>query len=191
MNHLKNILGGQRAVATTPSADREIEAMRDRTGFVQRLKADHSASRAAGGALKLLQVEQVTSEANIALTTLKLAEVKLRTALVADSMSMIGATTVRLGTATAAVDQALTSSSHAAMLTALALRQQSRSLFTDLQRQGHLTGEERELLAGLVEQDAAEDINRARSRMNDAKQAIGGLHAFAQQGIADAKDKLI
>ena len=191
MNHLKNILGGQRAVAATPSAGREISAMRDRTGFIQRFKADQSASRAAGGALKLLQVEQVNSEANIALTTLKLAEVKLRTALVADSMNLIGATTVRLGTATAAVDQALTSSSHAAMFAAFTLRRQSLGLFTDLQRQGHLSGDECALMAGLVEQDAAEDMYRVRSRMADAKQAIGGLHAFAQQGIADAKDKLI
>lgn len=190
MNHLKTVLGDQRAV-NTPSADRELTSLREKSGLIQRFSADRSASRAAGGALKLLQVEQITAEANVALTTIKLAEVKIRTSLVADSMRVIGAVTVRLGTATSAVNLALSESGQGAMYAAMATRQQGRDLFKDLQQKGHINTEEYELLCGLVDQDAAGDIQRVRSRTADAKQAIDGLHSFAQQGIADAKDKLI
>jgi hypothetical protein len=89
------------------------------------------------------------------------------------------------------VDQAITGTTHAAMYATLAARQESRGLVDELLRNGLISPEERELLYGLVEQDAADDIHRVRARAADSKQAIAGLHAFAQQGIADAKDKLL
>lgn len=190
MTALKNTLGDTNNIAT-PTADRELSSLRERASLIQRFKADRAASHAAGSALKMVQTEQVNSQANIALTTLKLAEAKIRTSLVADSMKVIGAVTVRLNTVTKAVDQALQGTAHVGMFATMVARQESRTLFEDLQRTGAISAEERGVLCGLVEQDAADDIQRLRARTAEAKRAIDGLHSFAQQGIAEAKDKLL
>jgi hypothetical protein len=42
-----------------------------------------------------------------------------------------------------------------------------------------------------IQADATEDIKRSRQRTEEAKEAVAGLHQFALQGIAEAKNRLL
>ena len=168
----------------------ELRSLSSKTGPITRLKNYLAASTAAGEAVKGLHLEQVAAESRIAFTSLRLAETRVRTALVAVAMPQIGALTVQLNAATSAVDLALTNTSMAATLSVLHARTQSRAAIDALTRAGNLSPEEHETLNQLSDADATRDIASARARVADAKTAVEGLHAFAQQTVSAAKEGL-
>ena len=167
-----------------------LSSLREKTGFLRRLDVKLATSKAAGKALKTIEEEKVKAEANIALTSLKLAESAIRASMVGNAMPQIGALTTRVNAATTAVDQALTNASAAETFTHLSNRASNLNLARELHQNGKITEEEANVVISFAHADAAEDIQRSRKRMGDAKEAVQSLHEFALKGIAEAKNRL-
>jgi len=168
----------------------DLSSLREKTGILKRLDVKWATSKAAAKALKAVEEEKVRAEANIALTSLKLAESAVRAALVGNAMPQIGSLTTRVNAATTAVDQALTNASAAETYTHLSNRDANINLAQELQKTGKISEEEADVVISFARADAAEDIQRSRQRMSEAKEAVAGLHEFALKGIADAKNRL-
>lgn len=180
----------------TPSAEvsigktGDLSALRQKTGIFKRLDVALATSHAAGEALKKVQVEQIRAEANIAMTSLKLTEAAIRASLVGNAMPQIGALATRVNAATTSVDQALTNGNAAETFTHLSNRQANINLANELHNNNKITKDEADVVISFAQADAAEDIKRSRERMAEAKEAVAGLHQFALNGIADAKNRL-
>ena len=168
----------------------DLSALRQKTGVLSRLKVSLATSRAAGEALKSIEIEKVRAEANIALTGIKLAEAAIRASLVGNAMPQIGALATRVNAATTAVDQALTNGAAAEVYTHLTNRTSNVNLANELHGSGKINKEEAAVLTTFAQADASEDIERSRRRMADAKEAVAALHSFAVKGIADSKDHI-
>lgn len=169
----------------------ELSNLREGLGPIKSIGIAIATSRAKGEALKMIEVEKARSEANIILTDMKLAEAKIRSALVGNAMPAIGALTIRINAATAAVDQSLTNGAAAEVFTHLSNRQDNINIANELHANGKITREEADVVVSFAESDAAEDIRRSRTRMEASKEAVGSLHEFSVKGIADAKNRLI
>ena len=169
---------------------RDLSSLREKTGIFKKLDVAIATSRAAGEALKRVQIEQIHAEANIALTALKLSEGAIRTSMVASAMPAFGALTVKVNAATTCVDQALSNSVMAETCTHLTNRASNVALARELHAGGKINSEETDVVISFAQSDTATDIERSRKRMADAKEAVAGLHEFALRGIADAKDRL-
>lgn len=172
------------------ASSNDLTSLRDKAGWFGGIGADYKTGKAAANALVMVQAEMVRAEANIALTSLKLAEAAIRTSMVANAMPKIGALTTRVNAATTAVDQALTNGATAEAYTHLSNRAANIRLALELRDTGKATQEEAEVVISFAQADAAKDIERTRQRMAEAKDAVSGLHEFALKGIAAAKDRL-
>src|ERR1700733_2943140 len=80
-----------------------LVAIERHASIFDRWRAGHAASRQAAQSLAELKTERVLAEGRIAGTALKLAEVQIKSALVASSMMRIGALAADLNQKTAAV----------------------------------------------------------------------------------------
>ncbi len=167
-----------------------LEPLREKAGMLQRLDVKFATSRAAGRALKTIEAEKVRAEANIALTTINIAEAALRASIVGNAMPEIGALTTRVNAATTSVDQALTNASAAETYTHLTNRASNISLAKELEQDGKITKEEANVVISFAQSDAKEDIERSRHRLREAKEAVASLHDCALKGIAEAKNRL-
>jgi len=172
----------------TGDAENSIANLRDKTGPLKRLDVMFAGSKNAGNALIKIENEKIKSETNIALTSLKLGEATIRSALVANAMPQIGAITTQVNGRTAAVDQALTNGCAAENFTHVSNRDSNIKTMKSLQAEGKITAEEADVIVSFAMQDAAEDIRASRMRMQSAKEAVAVLHSFALNGIAKAKD---
>lgn len=168
----------------------DLSSLRQKTGALKKLDVKWATSRAAGEELKKVQIEQMKAEGNIAFTGVKLGEAAILTAMVANAMPQIGALTTRVNAATTAVDQALTNGNAGETYTHLSNRAANVQLANDLRISGKISSEEAEVVISFAQADAADDVNRSRQRMADAKTAVSSLHEFALKGIAAAKNKL-
>jgi hypothetical protein len=173
--------------ASLPEAGADASSLRAKTGLVQRLGAAITTSRAAGEALKRVETERVRVETSVALTGLKLAEAKIKTALVSAAMPQIGALALSLNAATMSVDEGLTNGAAAEVISHLRNRTENANLAAELQGDGAITSEEAATLRSFVDHDAATDIESSRSRMVEAKDAVRTLHAYALASIAQSK----
>lgn len=170
--------------------DTDLSAISEKTGWLEKRRVNKQTSKVAGKALQMLQEERVKSEANIALTSLKLSESAVRASLVGNAMPAIGALTIRVDAATTAVDQALTNSAMAETYTHLSNRAANINLARQLHAADKITADEADVVISFAQKDAKDDIERSRERMAQAKEAVAGLHEFAMKGIAAAKDRL-
>lgn len=168
----------------------DLSSLREKTGFVSRIKANIATSKAAGKAIKEIEVEKVQAEARIAFTAIKLGEAAIRAALVGSAMPKIGALATRVNAATTAVDQALTNGAAAEVYTHINNRTSNVNLANELHTSGKINKEEKEVITSFAQADAAEDIERSRQRMADAKEAVATLHGFTVKGIADSKNNI-
>ncbi len=176
---------------STPTLDCDVSTLRAKTGPLQKLNVAMATSKTAGQSLIQVSEEQIRAEANITITSLKLAEASIRASLVGSAMPQIGALTTRVNAATASVDQALTNGSEAEVYTHICNRAANLSLFEQLLKEGKITPEEVDVLAGFAHADAAEDIQRSRQRMAEAKKAVAALSDFAIAGIEASKNRLL
>jgi hypothetical protein len=172
------------------AASTNLVAIEKHTNIFDRWRADRAASRQAGYSLAELKTAGIQAEHRIANTALKIAEVKIRCALVSGSLLQIGALTVDLNQKTAAVEERLTTGSHAEVIAHLENRAASVCSFKALEGEGRISSEEATVLASFAQVDAVDDINRSRERTRKAKEALGALHGFALDGIARAKDSV-
>lgn len=171
------------AVADGPN----LSPLRAKAGLLRRLSAHAAVSAAAGQELSRVEVARVHVEGAIALTGLRLAEAKIKTALVATAMPQVGALAVALNSQTTSVDQTLTNSAAAEVVTHLTNRSANVDLAQELRQGGKISDEESATLEAFATNDAALDIERSRARMADAKQAVQCLHDYALASIAKAK----
>lgn len=164
--------------------------LEENTGFLSRLEARGAISRANGDGWKRVETARANARANIAITSLQLAETQIRSALVGAAMPQIGSLTTRLCAATAAVDQALTNGSAGEVYTHLSNRAANASFAGELLSTGKINTEEREVILSFTQSDCSDDILRSRERMKKAKDAVDALHATALEGIENAKKML-
>ena len=176
-------------VQQVPGGKISIDAasLKAKTGLVQRLGAAIATSRAAGDALRRVETERIRVESMIALTGLKLAEAKIKTALVSAAMPQIGALAMNLNSATMAVDEGLTNGAAAEVISHIQNRAANSAFVTELQNGGTVTDEEAATLRSFTDNDAAIDIENSRLRMAQAKDAVRTLHAYALTSIAKTK----
>lgn len=174
-----------------PALDCDVSALRAKTGMLQKLNVALATSKAAGQSLIKVSEEQIQAEANIAITSLKLAEASIRASLVGSAMPQIGALTTRVNAATASVDQALTNGAAGEVYTHFSNRAANLTLFDELLKEGKITPQEAEILISFANADAAEDINRSRLRKDEAKEAVAALSGFAIAGIEASKNRLL
>jgi hypothetical protein len=165
-------------------------AIEKHTRLLDRWRADRAASRQAGYSLADLKTQRILAEQRIANTALKIAEVQIKSALVAGSMARIGALAADLNQKTAAVEERLTTGNHAELVAHCENRAASVASFKSLEQQGRISPEEATALTSFAQGDLVDDINRSRDRTNKAKEALGALHGFALDGIARAKDSV-
>jgi hypothetical protein len=168
-------------------ADGDVSSLRQKTGMMRRISAAIATSAAAGDELARVEVERVRALGAIARTGLKLAEAKVKTALVAAAMPQIGALATSLNSATTAVDQALTNGSAAEVVTHLSNRSNNLAMVQELHKNGKISVDETGTLDSFATNDAAVDIERSRVRMAQAKDAVQHLHEYALASITRAK----
>lgn len=172
---------------TVPTIANDVRALRNKASLWQRLGARAAASTAAGQELARVEVTRIRVEGSVALTALKVAEAKIKTAVVSAAMPQVGALAVALNSQTASVDQALTNASAAEVATHLSNRSGNLALSRELRDSGKISADESAALEAFAINDATLDIERSRSRMAEAKQAVAYLHDFALASIAKAK----
>jgi len=168
-----------------------LPALREKLGVLSRVKVRLATSRAAADAVKHIEQQRVSAYVNIAITSIKLAEVAIRASLVGNAMPAIGALATRVNEATTAVDQSITNSAAAQVYSHMENRQQNLKLVEELLQEGKVSVDEGEVLKNFALADACEDIEGSRRRKAEAKAAVACLHSFALRGIAEAKDKIL
>lgn len=172
----------------TGEAETSINDLKEKTGPLKKIDVMLARSKNAGNAIITIEREKIKSETNIALTSLKLGEATIRSALVANAMPQIGAITTQVNMRTTAVDQQLTNGCAAQTYTHVSNRDANVKTVKSLQSDGKINAEEAEAIISFLMNDAAEDIRASRKRMLQAKEAVSALHEFALTGIAKAKD---
>jgi len=165
-----------------------LVAIERHASIFDRWRAGHAASRQAAQSLAELKTERVLAEGRIAGTALKLAEVQIKSALVASSMMRIGALAADLNQKTTAVEERLTTGNHAEIISHIERRAESLSVFKTLEQEGRIAADEAAAMCAIAQADLADNINRSRERNQKSKEVIGVLHDFALDGIVRAKD---
>jgi hypothetical protein len=123
----------------------------------------------------------------IARTALALAEVKIKSAMVASAMPEIGALAVTLNSRTTAVDQALTNGAAAEVVTHIENRAENLALSRELREQNKISEDEAATIDAFANSDAVTDIERSRLREEQAKQVVQHLHGLALGSISKVK----
>ncbi len=164
--------------------------LKENTGFLTKIEAKGAISRANGDGWLRVEKAKANARANIAITSLNIAETQIRSALVGAAMPQIGALTSRLNAATAAVDQALTNGAAGEVYTHLSNRSANVGFANDLLSAGKISSEERNVIVSFSQTDASDDILRSRERMKKGKDAVDALHGCALEGIERAKEML-
>lgn len=169
-------------------ADRtDLSVLKGKIGPLQRIGTAIATSRVAGDALKKVEAERVRVETAIALTTLRVAEMKIKSAIVASAMPQVGALVTNLNAATTGVEQALTNGAAAEVISHLDNRSANVALADELRHGGKIADDEHATLRSFSDNDAAMDIESCRSRMEQGKKAVRALHDHALASIARTK----
>ena len=166
-----------------------LDAMHDRLGWFSRMQADAGMNRANKNALLAIAARRALGIEEIAITSLTVAATEAKAAIVSAAMPRIGALAVRLNNEIAAIDQALTDGCAGEVLTHLDNRDANTRAIAELAATGKISNDEAVALSSLVTADAAQDIQRARDRMDHAKHAVGDLHGLALRGIHAADEQ--
>jgi hypothetical protein len=178
----------------TQALDKTIEQHHERTtqglSFLDRHALNKRLSGQAKGSLVTIGIAMDTFKTNTALTSISIAETKVRAAMVVNAMADIGALAVDVNQKTTAVEAKITMSTIAEMATHYKKMNETFAEIDQAQHKGMLSSDEALRVKKIHEVFTNDDINRALARAGESKDAVSALAAHALHGIKNTTDRL-